>query len=448
MNEIVRKELSTEVIRHSWFYFCMVLLWGTLILKNLFEINVPVFAFLVYAVMICLSGNRSEMVALAFSCIPLSTSLQYKYIILIVILFYVLKYRNEIQHMPSWSLFGVYIMVWEIFHMGTMGFSITEYIRSFTELIFCILVFSSDNHDYDYSLIRRVLAITTTVVTGIILLNLLRNGNSLNSAFTQYYRFGASIEKHESFSGAFNPNELGFICNLAIVGILQEIYQKRQNLLSYIMLLVLAFCGVLTMSRTFLLCAAVLLVLFALSKSNNIVKTLFRILIIGIVVGGFYYLFTVLFPAANDILINRLEMSDFSNGRFELIEFFNRHIISSFNNLMFGIGLQNVSQKIISLYGRDVVPHNAVQEILLIWGIPGLFLVIVWLIKWIRGAIRSSRANVTYITLMPLILILLKVQFGQFFRSGKNILALGFAFISLCQIIDNENNSSYTHMAE
>ena len=225
--------INREQFNRKWtFYVLMSVFWLTLILRNYFNIGIPVAVFLVYALAISVLGDRNEMIALAVCCIPLSTSMQYKYIILIIIGVYVLKHFNDLSHIQAWALFGVFIMVWELLHFNTLNFSLVEYLRSFAELLFCMLIFSDPYRDYDYSLIRTMLALSAVVVVGIVFLNILKEGITLDEAFSGAYRFGKYDGASETFAGQFNPNGLGFICNLSIVGLLQEICCKKRPVLN------------------------------------------------------------------------------------------------------------------------------------------------------------------------------------------------------------------------
>lgn len=426
----------------------MSLFWLTLVVRNFFGIGIPVVVFLVYALAISFLGKRNEMISLAVSCIPLSTSIQYKYIILIIIAVYVVKYFKELGHMQAWALFGVLIMFWELLHFGTLGFSIVEYLRSFAELLFCMLIFATSYRDYDFSLIRTTLAISTIVVIGVVFLNILKEGISLDEAFSGYYRFGKYDGASESFAGQFNPNGLGFICNLSIAGLLQEIYYKKRPVVNWIMIAFLTLFGTLTLSRSFLVCFAVIILLFTWCKvhQSNKKKNLFRsvgiLLAVAAAMAGAFFLFTKLFPSAYAQFLNRMNADDITNGRIELLSFFNKHIFSSFENAMFGIGMQNVPEKIDALYGRQVVPHNGIQETLLIWGIPGLVMVVAWFWSFIHGAKLHNKNRLTLMNLLPLVFFILENQSGQFFRSGKSLLAILFAFISLCQTTDGETPSN------
>ena len=159
---------------------------------------------------------------------------------------------------------------------------------------------------------------------------------------------------------------------------------------------------------------------------------------VAAVMAGAFFLFTKLFPSAYAQFLGRLEADDVTNGRLELLTFFNQHIFSSFQNSMFGIGLQNVTEKIVELYERSVVPHNGIQEVLLVWGFPGLFLVVGWFATFMRGAKLYHKGRWNLLNLLPIFFYILEIQSGQFFRSGRSILAISLLFISLCQKSDGE----------
>ena len=429
--------------KHLIFYLCMTLFWGTLALKNLVGLNIPVFIFLIYTIIVSLICDRDEMIALAASCIPFSSSLQYRYILLIIAGIYIFRFYSDFKKTKLWAIFGLFIVIWEGIHFATFGFSIIEYLRGFAELVFCIVVFSSEHRAYDFSLIRRTLAISTAVVCSIMVLDMVLQGLSIDSFFSGYYRFGQSIgDSAEGYGGTFNPNRLGFICNLSIVGLLQCIYAKESKLIDYILIPILAFYGLITFSRSFLLCLGLIAIIFMISRSKSFWKTIRNIAILGIGTGLSYMLFVNFFPNAYKMLLSRWEVEDITNGRLDLLTFFNAHIVSSFSNLFFGIGMQNVPEKLFALYGEDLPPHNGIQEILVIWGLPGIVLVICWVWLFIKGA-KSYNSKMTLINFLPLILIFVYIQSGQFFRSGAVMLSIPLAFISLCQKIIKPKNIGF-----
>ena len=115
------------------------------------------------------------------------------------------------------------------------------------------------------------------------------------------------------------------------------------------------------------------------------------------------------------------------------MKLFNRFLMDNSNVLLFGIGLQDYGDLIINVYRIwNNVPHNSIQEILIAWGIPGL---LIFALQILYMYIAATRWN-TKILLMnwiPLIIILFKSLAGQLLTSGYTMLALSFAFLSLCQ---------------
>ena len=76
--------------------------------------------------------------------------------------------------------------------------------------------------------------------------------------------------------------------------------------------------------------------------------------------------------------------------------------------------------------------HNNIQEILVAWGIPGLIMIAALIAALVIRA-RSFNRRLTLINCIPLIIILVKSLAGQMISSGYTMLALSFAYLSLCQ---------------
>ncbi len=427
-------------IRHLAFYACMALFWLTLVLNNLVGLGIPVSVFLIYAVAVAVVGDRSELIALAICCIPFSSSLQYKYVLLILAGAYLIRFFRDFGKIKLWTLFALSILLWEGLHGATLGFSLVEYFRGFAELILCIVIFSSSYRDYRFSLIRRMLALSTAVVCSIIFFNLLREGSGVDSFFSGYYRFGQAVEEEiESFDGTFNPNELGFICNLSIVGLLQGIHAREGKPLDLALILLLTLYGFLTLSRSFLICFALIIVLFLFVRSKNIFRTMGTVAGGGVGAGLIYWIYVSLFPNAYSLMIARWEVEDVSGGRLELFSYFHKLLFSSFSNMFFGIGLQNVKEKLRALYGGWLPPHNGIQEILVVWGLPGLILMVCWIWALIRDAKRYG-GKLRLVHFLPFILVFVKMQTGQFVRSGTMMLSLTLVFLSLYQIFPSDES--------
>ena len=115
----------------------------------------------------------------------------------------------------------------------------------------------------------------------------------------------------------------------------------------------------------------------------------------------------------------------------ELFQFYTEHIFSELKYLFFGIGFQDYLSTLESVYGFVLnVPHNGIQELVLVWGIPGLFL-FAGFIGTIFYFSRSQEHPRRMINLFPFFLMLIQIQAGQLISSGIMLLSLSFIYLSL-----------------
>ncbi len=418
--------------RHIGFIVKMLIFLALIYAKNIMEISIPVSLLLVMSAFIVVTGDRDEIIILGICCIPLSSSFQYKYTLLMCIIVYFLKYRKDIEY-NSYILPLVFMMLWEGLHAFAYAYSLNEYLRSFAELLFCTFFMINMCKSINYPLLCRMLAFSTIVMCFIVLMNLLEStGYDFEGIFTGTYRFGVGDKEAENFGANYNANALGFMCNLSIVGLLQLASLKKQKATDYAMIVGLMFFGFLTMSRSFIICLASVFVMFVLSRKGGIAGNIKTIIGIGVIIGATYYIMTNYASFIIEGIFERFQEKDVSGGRVDLISFYNKHIFSDMKYLLFGLGLQDLLPKVYRIYRTKVnVCHNGIQELLLVWGIPGLVMFI-WFIKKMIESARSTAKGYKLINFAPLLLITLYVQSGQLITSGQVLLSLAFAYMSMC----------------
>jgi hypothetical protein len=270
------------------------------------------------------------------------------------------------------------------------------------------------------------------------MINLLKNSNyNFASIFLRSYRFGISNNEIQSYGANYNPNALGLISIISISGLLQLNIGNRVRKIDLMMIGLLLFFGFLTMSRSFLLCTIVCFIMFICAGKRSFDVKLKKILVSAAIMVGVYFILKECFPYIYNRILARLLESDISNGRIELFGFYNNHIFSSFKHAFFGVGMQDLYLKMHNIYGSvDNVCHNGIQEIIVVWGIPGLIVFIIYIITFFRASKTNFRRTLT--NLMPLFLIFVSIQTGQLIRSGDTLLELAVGYISLCVNMGNK----------
>ncbi len=414
------------------FYYGIILIFLLVFLRLIFGINIPIYINLILFGLIAIFSDRQQLVTLAIVCLPLSATFQYKYALLICVVVYFFKFNEDIT-IKRVVIPVLLMMFWEAIHLFWYEVELKEYFRSFSELIVVAFVMLIPLKKFNYTAFIRTFAFSCIGIIFIMLIYLLKeNSFSISKIFSGGYRFGIINENSQNFGANLNPNNLGFFCNLSIVGLAQLLLSKNGKILDVVLIALFITFGFMTMSRTFLLSLAVitvicliLIVLKFTTKTRWIV--LGGVIITGIIAIIFLYL---LFPYVVEEFIERFSDADISNGRIDIFNFYNNHLTSDAKYLLFGVGIQNLTGKISNIYGSAVsVTHNGIQELLVVWGIPGLALFAWFIIEmFLQG---KKLHKIKLINLLPFILLAIDIMFGQLIRSGKTMLALLIVYISL-----------------
>lgn len=432
MTKVLELQQENDIPKKSnrtIFFIGMLFMWLLIVARNVLSINIPVLAILAVGALIAMLGDRDEIIALGVCCIPMSNSFQYKYLILLCIAIYIFKFFGDIR-INGAILPLLLMMIWELLHGIKYNFSFYEYLRGFSELVFVTFLMILKPRKIDFPFIVRILAWVSVGMMMIVLANLLLVSNfNLELIFNGYYRFGSTMTESENFGGTYNPNQLGMICNLAIASIMILIIKKEAKLFDYVALSLLVIFGIMTMSRAFLLCLALLVVLFIFATKESVLKKIRTVILLLLVVVIVFLIVRSTMPFIIEQVLGRFQEEDMLNGRDELFAFYNEHIFSSPEYFVFGIGIQDFAGKFDALYNNSYnVAHNGTQEIVICWGIVGFILFVYFLIKLIKNKNCVKRKLRDF---LPVILILVYVQSGQLITNGTALLALALAHIAL-----------------
>ncbi len=408
-------------------------------IRNVIGVGIPPIALLIaYAFGACFC-DRDEIMALLVCCIPLNSAFQYKYAILILLFIYFLKYPSEVR-ITTLVVPFVCMIAWELLHGIKYDFSFVELFRSFAELFLLLFVAMLTRKRFNYSFIARVFAYCSVIVMTMAFIRVLKlNDYNFSGVFNGHYRFGVTDKSAEEFAFNFNANALGVICNLGFILLMQLRLIKKHKKVDYIAMFALVAFGAMTMSRSFLICfliSCLLMVFCGKTDSDSVLKKII-ILVLGLVLLiGLVYL---IFPSIIEQFVKRFQEEDISNGRIDLIGFYNNLIFNNAEISMFGVGLQNVFEKLKVITGlAENVSHNGVQEMILVWGLPGLLL-FAWFIGMLIKTSRETNKKQSLINYLPFIFLFIKIQSGQFITYGAGLLSLLICYLSVCVNFNAEN---------
>lgn len=418
---------------HLRFCILLVLFVILLFMRYAFQINISKGTLTVFIAVIALTGNRNEILAVTMSCIPLHNAVDLFVSVGICMIAYILKNSKFIK-VNSAAFITLLIITWEYIHCFNYGFSIKLFIVSIIPLVFLALIMCTDMEDIDYGFIVRTMAVVTAVVCIVMLSSLFIMADfNIAEAFTGIRRLGVFSNDSKMQNLAVNPNSLGIVCLLSITSLLQlRILEKSQKSDSLLILILLVF-GIMTASRTFLICLIMMIVLLSIGMQVNTKKSIQFLISLSVLVIIAAFILNRYFPNTIEYYIYRFQKDDITNGRDLLIQIYNNYISNNMDVMFFGIGLTNYEDKIINIcHISNGVPHNAVHEIIIAWGIIGIILFSIQCIVMIIQSRKVCRQQ-TILNYIPLFIILLKSMAGQLLTSGYTMMALVLAYLSLCQ---------------
>ena len=431
-------------------------LFGLLMLmifvRYVLQILFPWELLLVIVAMIALTGDRNEIIAMCLCGAPLYTSMQYIYAVVICLAFYLLKYGKEVR-INSHVMPFILLLLWEWLHSFDRYSSAVGAVRAMVPLLLCTFLMCCPREKIDYPFVSRVFALCTSVMCLIVLSKvLIAAGFNLQLAFSNMQRFGMSGSATESLGADFNPNFLGFLCILGATAMFQLRTAKEGRLADMVVAIFLMLCGLLTLSRTYLLCLLLMVMLLVLANGCS-VKKLIKLSATAVAVGALLFLLLLLFfPAVVEDWVGRFQVEDITSGRLQLMARYHERIFENPDIYWFGIGIQSVTDKVVARFGPakilgTVVPHNSIQEMVFCWGIPGLAMFIVFLVCMVKSAKRKN-PDIRLLHYIPLILLLIKSQAGQLISTPSNVLLLSLTYLSMCYKMDDRADASQRNLRQ
>lgn len=418
----LKKTIST-----SPFIPSLCILIALLFLRDFAEVPISSFLFLGLTVIVAALAEKTEVIAFCFCCIPALNAFQTKYALWICIIIYMLRFKpKKFAIAPMAPI--LFLMFWEIVHGFAGTTSLVQVFRLFTELSFCCFVMALAAEDLDFNRIIRTMSAVAVCVCAIILLSQLKPYHyQVSALFSGTFRLGFGVDETKMSVG-FNPNYLSYMCLCCIEGLACIVYKNQQKTVDLVCIAALSVFGLLTMSKKFILCAAAFLFLFAFSRKKKI-RTLLGVAVLLVAV---WLIFKYGFPSAYEALMARFEYGDLTTGRGDIFMYFHEQLSQDTGLLLFGVGLQDYRYKLLTRY-MSSIPHNGFQELLVMWGIPGLIAFVLFLWLMVRRAKRLN-PHIRFINYVPFLVMLLNVQVTQ--MASSSLVCVLIAVVYLCMVSD------------
>lgn len=421
----------------------LLAMFALMVVRYLLKVDVPAVAFLLVAMLPIWWGTPSEQLAFVASCIPLSIAFQYKYALLILSIAILVKNRWRIKWSGLLPIILI-MMAWELWHALYGNFSYVEYLRDFAELLILGVVTSVNLKEVDHKLVIRSLTVSVVGVCAIMLYMQLEQFNfNLVEVFirsAKSFRFGQDNMEDGSYALNFNSNNLGFVCNLATCGGLLLAIRKEHRGMDIALMIGSVIFALMTLSKSAIVCLVILFVCYLLFTRGNLVRKALSG-IGGIIIALLaVILIQLMVPSVFENLQERFQQEDVLNGRGDLFKYYNEFLFSSPLYFLFGIGMQQIFEKVAPYSPVAGVPHMGLQEVWIAWGLVGLVLFIVMLWRVVTISRQFSEGKRQMYQFMPLVLTLVFTMSGQFLTSSRALMALTISYVCLCVKEATPNN--------
>ena len=431
---MMNRDLTKKSRKRFWCLLGLLLL--LIMVRYGFQTDIPRVAFLLVIGLIAIFGDRDEILAMLMCCIPLHESVDFFYAVVLCTVVYVCKQFHKLR-LETNVMLVVLIVLWELLHCFGTSFSVINFLSNVIPFLVLAVIMTSDLRDMDYAFIVRAVSWTTLGVTLVLLVRVLYFADfNILIALAGLQRLGAdehnNIQDVAIEGGQIHPNALGVVTVLASTGMMQLRSMGSGKKSDMILMCTMLVLSALSTSRTYLACLALMIVLLIFAERGGIKKKVRLIAVLSAAITAAVVAMELLFPDTFEYFVGRFEAEDITTGRDQLMVLYHKFIVENPRVMFFGIGLQDFGKQLVEVYKvARGVPHNSIQELIIAWGIPGVFLYAGLIISMFLAA-RQQNKRIALINWIPLIIILFKSMAGQMLNSYYTMLAFSYAYLSLC----------------
>lgn len=379
-----------------------------IVLRDIVSVSIPDVALLAISCGIMIYLPYFELVPFVFFLFPFTCGIPgYVMLAAYFILFIKARHLSAVQIIPV-IIIGILELLNEVIGADFATLSGVMSFLSFTAIFFFFL---NDKARPNYDIKKSIFyfGIGTLVTFGVIFFNMLRE-YGLDYLLTGMARSGAlGVEGNnvDIMRGhlAMNANTIAYYA-ICCVSCLIVLFKSYKHIPTLCIITIIALCGFLTLSRTYILCLGLIGVFYILTASNKM-----RI--------GFTFTLTLLFVALSffaeeyveqliDTFVGRSQGSNFATagGRTILFDEYNEVWLKSLWYIFFGCGVVNY----YPLLHCSNAMHSGLQQIWVCLGLTGLLLFVQQICTFLKKYFTLKKA----IYILPFLVTLIFDQSIQF----------------------------------
>lgn len=389
------------------------------LLLNAFGANtIPDYIILGIAMIIPFILEPMDIAAYIVGFSMMGTGIQTTYIAIACLLALLLKSKQKIKVVTIIAVlvFVLYELVHLLFRPEDNLMEYLRYVMAYALLFYIAFM------DYDAQARIRMadsfIFGTMFCIVHIFVETLIFENGDITVFWDGSYRFGYSAQLGVDLTMAADPNLVGQSCLLVIVLCVSLFllgYKKRKYYLTAAIALI---AGTMTLSKTFIIMLAVMVLLvFLFAGSWNSSKAFKNRVIFLLFVALGCYMVMQIYPDYLENIIARAE-GDATTGRLSGAQKYFAYLMQDMKALLVGVGMQNVGEKT----GIGASPHAAIIEAMTCWGLVGTIAMISVLVK--ATVKHASSIKTRMVNYFPLIIFVIVTQSTQLFRLRDKVFAM------------------------
>ena len=409
-----RNDLIKDKFRQidTFYYFYLFILCMLFYIRDVHEMNIPLVIYLVFSFIGYAFFDYSQAVAFTAAMPLLNHGIQTNYIVIIAILFYLIKYGANLR-LNKIHAIVIFLMSFELLHSIIEPFSFSEYLRYLVQYIYIALILGESRIKV---LLKRpsIIIKTFIIVAMYFMLDVVLVTSKyvpLQQILITDFRFGSLSEFLKDKPSLFDNENMVALFAIVAISLLLVLIEtsKKYRVLKILLVMYFIFFGLMTSSKTFLLCLVIVILFYFY---NAMKYSLTKMLGIALGISCILVIMTnTVFKDLFERVLERFMVDDITTGRSTLMRLYNEYIFSDLKHVLFGIGLQSVSEKT----GIFNTPHNGLQETLLCWGVIGIAAIIMLFVCIFSQAKKYPNTK-KIINYMPFFIFLIFIQTIQLVR--------------------------------
>lgn len=399
-----------------------------IVLRDVIGFEIPKLIFILICGFTFLLLDFNGILCFLAFLFSMMSGLPANYILLLAYIVLIIKKKTRF-HILQFVL-PIWVMIIELFHIWDVSsIDIVSLISYIVHIGIISLIVFDCNESLDYKKIVIMFCIGVLIML-FILLAITLKFTTIENMISGKIRFGNItyfLERNYNMVLTNNQNNIAYYCVLAISAEISLAAEKNKHLLYSILICITLFFGVLTMSKTFLVVMAVIVMIMIFVNYKWSMRNCISLFAITAMLLLFYYNNINLFLGLFNNIMYRFYETSFLNGRIEIFSLFSAFLYHNIFYFIFGTGVLNMEE----ITGISSSPHCGFQQIGIAYGILGFLIFIIGLIKMIQNANRGVKCEfIYYSTMIVMFIFTQSIQFINPYELMMPII-IGFCTIRL-----------------